>query len=396
MKLKLFTAFLIIDFMCLGMNTLAHAQTDLLRAIDYAQFRYNSTSTTLEVYTSISPSRLTFHKVRVIGSPDSNQLVSTVKLEFLLKNLRNDSSYQVFNELPLRMPDTSAISQSARLVTVTRILADTGKYRLQVNALAGKADTTIDSLERNVVIRDFPDSELTVSSIELCSDISPGASKNDPYYKNTLHVVPNPELTYGTGMPVASYYAEIYGLGLRNDSTEYNVSWHIVDTYGRTLMDTSALKAGLSSDVVEIGSDDISSMPTGRYALELFVTDSVTRQSAYASKYFFVYNPYVKQPVISSNENVNVLSSPFYEMGEKELNNLFYAANYLEAPQQTDEYRKLKTVDAKRRFLAEFWVAQNRAAGAGGFNSWRSFDERYKYVNHRYNTAYQQGWLTDR
>ncbi len=380
----------------LAASGVSFAQQKLLRALDYSQFRYDSVSTLVELYTSISPSRLWFHKAVEEEGPDSSQLVSTVKLEYQMKNINTDSAYQISSEIPVRMPDTSSIALASRIVSVIRLLSDSGRYHLTAIAVDGRTGTPLDTLQRDLVINAFPDSQLAVSGVELCSGITHAASKADPYYKNTLHVVPNPEDTYGLGMPVVSYYAEIYGLRTRGDSTEYNVTWHVIDTYGRIVKQHSSVETGLSPDVVEVGSDNISNLPSGRYALEIFVADSVARSSASASKYFFVYNPYVKQPEIASNVSVHVLSSPFLQMGLKELNDVFYAANYLETPQQTDEFKKLSSVDGKRRFLADFWAREDRKAGLGGFNSWEKFYERFNYANKKYKTAFKKGWLTDR
>ncbi len=380
-----------------GMSGAAVAQSKLLRAIDYAQFKYDSVSTEVEIYAAISPSSLLFQKVNnKSGAGDSTELVSNAKLEFRLENLATGSVSQVSSEIPVRMPDTSTIAQDSRIVSITKILADTGRYRLTALALEGKSSTPVDSFQTFLEVTPYPRSELSVSSIELCSAISQAASKDDPYYKNTLHVVPNPEDTYGTGIPSVSYYAEIYGLGSRNDSTEYNISWSIVDTYGRTVKRRSTLKSGISQEVVEIGSTNISNLPSGRYALDLSVADSTTKKMVSTTKYFFIYNPYVKQPEVAAGSDVNVLSSPFYQMGLKQLDDVFYAANYLESPQQTTEYKKIKTIEGKRRFLADFWAAENRKAGPNGFNSWRSFDERFKYADIKFKTAFKRGWLTDR
>lgn len=372
------------------------AQSKLLSAVSYAEFRYDSTLTYVEVYTSISPAKLTYHSVQNGNSEGAGRLVSVAKLKYEFRNLSTDSTVVVTDNIPIGVNDTSSIGNTSRFVTITRLLFVPGEYTASIYATDGDSSTVADSANFKLEVRKFPGSRLSVSDIELCSEISNLASEKDVYSKNMLRVVPNPKALYGLGMPTVPYYAEIYGLGRRGDTTEYAITWNVVDTYGRVVKSRSSLKTGSSPNVVEIGSTNISDLPSGRYALELTVADSTTKALAATSEYFFVYNPYVKQPQIAANANIDVLSSPFFRMGEKELDDSFYAASYLATPQQTNFYKKLTTVDAKRRFLAQFWAEQDRKAGPGGYNSWNEFERRFKYASEKYGTAFKAGWITDR
>lgn len=372
------------------------AQSGLLSGISYAEFKYDSTATEVEIYTSISPSKLLFHEVKNGQDSSQRHLASEVRLKFEFRNLETDSVSYATDDLPIGVADTGSLSGTSRFVAVTRLLFRPGRYAAEVLASGGLEEVVTDSAEMGIHVRAFPESKLNVSDIELCSAISRATSPKDPYYKNTLHVVPSPRAVYGLGMPDVAYYAEIYGLGKLNDTTEYSLTWNVVDTYGKVVKTHSVVKSGSSESVVEIGSDNVSDLPSGKYAMEILVADSIRKQTASTSRYFFVYNPYVKQPEVAAGTSIDVLSSPFFGMGEKDLDDIFHAANYLETPQQANLYKKLTTVDAKRRFLAEFWAEKDKTAGPRGFNSWYEFNKRYKYANGKYKTAFKAGWLTDR
>ncbi len=373
----------------------ALAQSGLLSGINYAEFRYDATMTDVEIYVSISPANLSLHSAGKAATTDG-RLVSVVELRYRLKNLAADSTFYITDSVPIEAADSQSAHDASTFVTVTRLLFKPGDYLATVFATQGDSGTASDSAEMLIKVRPLSDKSLSISGVELCSDISASASKDDPYYKNTLHVVPNPKAVYGMGMPVVSYYGEVYGLGKLNDTTEYAVSWNVMDTYGRVVKKSVTLKSGSASDVVEVGSINISDLPSGKFALELAVADSIDRKTASSSSYFFVYNPYVKQPVIASAQRVNVFASPFFTMGEQDLDAIFHAANYLETPQQTSEYKKLTTIDGKRRFLAEFWAAPGRNGDSSGFNTWPRFEARLKYANVNFKTAFKPGWMTDR
>ncbi len=372
------------------------AQGRLLSAVNYAEFKYDSTVADVEIYTSISPAELSYHSVNDSKGNKANRFSSEVRLNFKFRNLSTDSIFRVRDNIPIGTVDTSSIQTLSRFVTITRLLFEAGKYEAMVYVSGSDSSSVVDSARFDLVVHNFPGRELSISDIELCSDISNGASEEDLYYKNTLHVVPNPKALYGLGMPTISYYAEVYGLGKSNDKTEYAIAWNVVDTYGRVLKGQPSVKTGSSSSVVEIGSTNISDLPSGKYAMELTVADSILKRSASTSQYFFIYNPYVKQPEIAAGSNIDVISSPFFSMGEKELDNIFHASSYLASPQQGDFYKKLTTVDGKRRFLAQFWNEQTTKSGPDGFNSWSEFDKRFNEANVKYKTAFKTGWLTDR
>lgn len=371
-------------------------QGHLLSAVSYAEFKYDSTLTDVEIYTSISPADLAYHSIREAKGNNVNHFACEVRLKFEFRNLSTDSIFHIQDTIPIGTADTNSIEAASRFVTITRLLFEPGKYSAMVYVTDSESSLMADSAQFDLVVHEFPGSKLSVSDVELCSDISNATSEADLYFKNTLHVVPNPKALYGLGMPTIPYYAEVYRLGKLNDTTEYAITWNIIDTYGRVLKSHHSLKTGSSSSVVEIGSTNISDLPSGKYALELVAADSITKGSASASQHFFVYNPYIKQPEIAADANIDVISSPFFSMGEKELDNVFHAAAYLATAQQSDFYKKLTTVDGKRRFLAQFWVEQDRTAGPGGFNSWSEFDKRFKDANDKFKTAFKAGWLTDR
>lgn len=372
------------------------SQEKILEGISFAQFRYDSASAYVEIYASIVPSRLRFLPVRNDSAGAPACYVSFAAIAYRITNDVSDSSFMVVDTIPVSVADTSGIDTAADVVAISRLLLEPARYSVVATVTnrfeKGKGDT----LAFEIAVRSFPETRLSVSDIELCSSVRSAPQSDDPYYKNMARVIPNPRALYGLGLPVISSYLEIYGLSRRADSTSYRMTWKVIDTYGNVVKESTILKAGRSSAVVEIGAENVSDLPSGKYALVAEVGDSVSKASARTSQYFFVYNPYVKQPSLTAGKNVNVIASPFFSKGEEELDAIFHAAMYLARSEQAEIYKKLTTVDAKRRFLAEFWSEQDRKAAAGGLNSWQEFEKRFEFVNRKYKVAFRAGWLTDR
>lgn len=392
----LLEAVIIAGLFLIGLPHCASSQERVISGINYAEFRYDSVSTYVEIYASISPGRLKYLAVRSERGDSVERYVANVRLVYGFRNTVSDSTIEFTDTIPVSVGDTTGIGIAPDIVTISRLLFRPADYDARVFALVGDEKSAVDSLSFGLEVRSFQGSKLSMSDIELCSEIRTSAGSQDPYYKNTFHVAPNPRAIYGLGMPVVPFYTEIYGLVRNADSTRYALNWEIVNTYGRVVKNKTQLRSGHASDVVEVGSENISDLPTGKYTLTVEVSDSTTKQVASSSQYFFVYNPYVKQPPIPADTTSDLIASPFFSMGEKGLDEIFHAAIYLATPQETELYKKLTTVDAKRRFLTEFWARQARKPGAEKSDTWGEFQKRFNYANSKYKVAFKAGWLTDR
>ncbi|MGC8652457.1 MAG: GWxTD domain-containing protein [Candidatus Kryptoniota bacterium] len=372
-----------------------HGQVRLISAVREAQFKYDSEKTYVELYTSVDPTLLIYSQSNV-GVSQKRPFVANVLIRYNITNIETDSSVVYADTIPVATVDTASIKNSGNLVTINRMLFAPGKYSVKVYAGDVNNRGVSDTASYQLNVRPFSSNSLSLSDIELCSEIKPGSSEVDPYLKNTLHVVPNPKGLYGLGLPNISYYLEIYGLDNDSDRTHYDITWNLIDSYGNKIKGGRTDKIGSASNVVQVGQANISNVPTGKYDFSVTVNDLKKNKSATAAKSIFIYNPYVKAYQISDSSNLDIVSSPFYVMGEAALDEEFAAARYLATPQEAETYQKLKGVDAKRRFMISFWKREDQIAGPDGFNSRRQFLERLNYVNQKYRTAFKAGWLTDR
>lgn len=373
----------------------SHAQSRLITALREAQFRYDSHKTYVEIYTSVDPTLLIYSGSKV-GINKERPFVANVLIRYMIKNILTDSTVFYSDTIPVATADTSLIKSSGDLVAINRMLFIPGKYNITVYAEDARNHAVNDTASYELDVRSFNSDSLSLSDIELCSEITPASSEEDPYFKNTLHVVPNPKDLYGIGLPNISYYLEIYGLNNDSDRTHYDINWTLIDSYGNKVKGGKIDRQGTASNVVQVGQANISNVPSGKYDFLVTVSDLKGKRSATVARKIFIYNPYVKPYQVADSSGLDIVSSPFYTMGESELDEEFAAARYLATPQEAEAYQKMKSVDAKRRFMISFWQRQDRIAGPGGFNSRPQFIERLNYVNQKYRTAFKAGWLTDR
>ncbi len=374
-------------------NCIAQTQIGLITGFSYSQFRYDSAATDVEFYLAVAPVTNNPGISTSRGYPHDS--LTFVELDFHFRNLGSDSVYKKAERLPVYFSDSASIREAGGIITVNPCLLPPGKYMASVIA-TDENNRACDTLSTEIEVKGFPRSGLSLSGVELCTDISSESSERDPYYKNTLHVVPNPRMLYGLGLPTVQFYAEVYGLRRMHDSTAYTVSWDVLDTAGDVLKHYSASRSGRSSDVVQIGSANVSDLVTGTYEFKLSVSDSISTLKAVSNRYFFVYNPYVKSNDTNQVSRQTIISPPFDTMSVTLLNNLFHAANYLETPEETNAYKRLVTPQAKRKFVSQFWAKQDSEAGPNGFNSWRTFYSRFKYANEQFRSSFTAGWLMDR
>ncbi len=372
----------------------AQTPNALISGFSSCEFRCEPGLTDVEVYLSLVPRRGFVNGSS--GTEVGRDLVSNLEINYNFQDLTTDSVTRESQEIPVRSEDFTGLRTSGGVVTVASILLRPGKYLATVIAAEESKPAFSDTVHADLAVRMFPDSGLNISDIEMCTNISEATSSRDPYYKNTLDVVPNPRALYGIGLPEVQYYAEIYGLHRFHNTTEYGVNWSIDDTSGNVLQKSSIGKSGTSHDVVQIGSADISGLQSGEYHLVCFVADSIAGEHDSASTDFFVYNPQTKGSQPAEGQNQNVPSAPFDTMAARQLDAIFHAANYLETPAQTNTYKTLSTLPAKRLYLSQFWAVLNKKAGENGFNSWLAFDGRFKYANEKFKTSFTSGWLMDR
>jgi GWxTD domain-containing protein len=83
-------------------------------------------------------------------------------------------------------------------------------------------------------------------------------------------------------------------------------------------------------------------------------------------------------------------------MSNEELDETFAVSRYIANDYEQDQWKKLTTEDAKRKFLFNFWNSRDKNT-ATPQNEYKSeYFDRVKTANERYTTIQKKGWKTDR
>jgi GWxTD domain-containing protein len=360
---------------------------------DYATFCYDSAKTYIEIYYG-------FNGRTVQLTKKDSSFVGILLFDVVIMPSNADTiiSRQLW-KVPLNVPDTSGDYLNRSLVGEFTAVLLPGKYNLFINVADQNDTTNIDSIRENIDIPKYLSDKLCMSDIELCSSISSDeANKQGTFYKNTYNVVPNPSGIYGIGLPILYYYFEVYGISQKLDDSTFTVGYQVRDSFGEVYKDYSKTRKKFGNSSVEVGTVNASNLKTGAYTIIFTVTDSAANLFATSSKRFFVYNPNLGAPAMPSSNFTGsaVLSSAFMTMGEQQLDNEFAEAKYIAISSETDQYKQLHGVEAKRQFMYEFWKKRNTDSVSDADDQRSEYLQRVAYADDHFGSGGKAGWKTDR
>ena len=362
-------------------------------SFDYSAFRYDSTKTFVELYYSFNRKSVTFVKS---DSMFSGMLLFNVIVE---PATLDTVSFSQQWKVPIQVTDTATAALSNNLVGQDEMALAPGKYRLLVHVVDENDTSEIDNLQGVLDIPRYGTGKLEVSDVELCTEITAteGAT-HGIFYKNTYNVVPNPTGIYGIGMPIVYYYAEVYNIPQSPVDSTFSVGYEVIDSYGQVHKSFTRTRNKFGTSSVEVGTVNASDLKTGTYTFVFTVRDSAANMVAMTKKRFFVYNPNLGAPVGPSTNMAGapVLSSEFATMGEKQLDEEFKETRYISTAAEREQFSELKTLEAKRQFLYEFWKKRNNSP-VSNTNDYRTeYMQRVEYANEHFRSGNMAGWRTDR
>jgi len=367
--------------------------------VDHASFAYDGKQDLVEVYLAFEAADLRYQRADVGYHARLPVNISMLKnADAILPGSEPEAVWVDTLALNFMVPDTSAIVSGQHFVHQERTLIAPGVYQLRV-VIPGDAGSQRPEvmLQRDVTIPDYSASELVrLSDLMLSTAIEPSKDKSDPFYKNGLVIRPNANQLFGSGLDRVFYYTEAYNLpgALEGEYTllvyiaEANLPQPLPNLERRT-------KRSVRSPDVIVGQFDVSALPSGSYFLRVAILNAQNEALAEQSRKFFVYNPDVarKKPAYAGIEFEN---SAYAKMSEDDLDRSLKHIAIIESKQERQRLDNLKDLDARRRFLMNFWKKRdpNPATSVNEFKE--QFYQRVQYANDRYNSSLMKGWETDR
>jgi GWxTD domain-containing protein len=360
-------------------------------AVDYARFRITARAAYVELYVGVPRTQLRFVP-DAEGLSASGGLIAAFESRVVIS--RGDSQL-VAHAWASHSPaqDTSEIRHNQVLYTQASFQLPVGEYQFTVQVRdthSGAAATKSFA----VPVEPFEAENLALSDIEISARLMKDTTRS-LFYKNRYTVIPNPNATYGMGLPMLYAYAEIYNLTFPSDSA-YTVVYRILDGQGSTVKTLPAKRRPiLGKQLVEVGAVNVVSLPSGTFFLELQVVDHATQKEAVRRHKFFVYRE--DTPMLAAGQSASTgleLMQAFYRQRPvEELEEEFKAVRYLATKEEQKIYASL-TAEGKKDFFARFWQPRDRSPETLRNEFREDYLQRAKFANENF-SGLRKGVETD-
>jgi GWxTD domain-containing protein len=288
---------------------------------------------------------------------------------------------------PHRVPDTSSFSRGMNLVGLHKLELAAGDYVLRVLVRDRFAPERRDSLTVRLPIRVFSTASPVLSDLEFASVIRQG-SPGGIFYKNTLDVVPNVGGMFSEDQR-CNYYIEAYNLTAGQDTGQFVVRTTVLDAVGKEIIarDRPRKRVGESSVIVD--NIPVKNLRTGTYSMFVSLLDREGKPANSSSRKLYVYNATLGVDSSLLRAASSLPMPQYMSMDESEVDREFQWCRYVAMDDEKSQWPSLKGVDAKRRFMSDFW----RQRGAGVREEYLS---RVAYANTNYRVLSRDGYRTDR
>ncbi|RMD49904.1 MAG: hypothetical protein D6830_03905, partial [Ignavibacteria bacterium] len=257
---NIFVAFLIIFAVTLN------GQNKFKAEFDYAVFPIDNNSGTFEIYYSFYQPGM--KKITL----DEKEFVTGL-LGVMIKNTDSDTVI-IQKEYNFKVPFIPN-GHEKNLNGLLRYSLKPGNYYC---SLVGKDFAQMENMDTasfSFTVKVPPEDRFSISDIQMASSIKNNASSDSYFYKNTLEVIPNPELVYGENLPVLYFYTELYNVNKEIGTENLKVSEYVFDSQENLRYKKEKFVSRKNPDVVEIGAINLTKYPTGIYTLVVAADDSI-------------------------------------------------------------------------------------------------------------------------
>lgn len=347
---------------------------------DYARFRGDDKNMFVEIYYSFPEGSITYKS-------DAEGYKGGAEITVLV--MQKDS--MVYGDrwlVPHVVKDTSTLRVGMNLVGLTSVGLPEGEYLLKMVGKDRNNPMRKDSVSMRLPVKMIGQGKMVVSDIELASNIKTQGAKTSPFYKNTLEVIPSPEGLYSEDQK-CFYYAEAYNLLGFGVPEDYYVKMVVYDAVGHEVISRERVRKRVAESSVLIDNVEIDQLRSGTYSLLIGLMDSTRKIVSSSGRKFFVYNPKLGT---DSSLYASTSSGSFGEYAGvegPELDREFEWARYAATDVEKAQFKQLKNIDGKRKFLADFWRKRPL-----GFKE--EYLKRVAYANATFAILGRPGYKTDR
>lgn len=325
-----------------------------------------------ELYYSIPYSKLVFTEIE-------NVQAAMFDISFKVRDTKGNDIINNTSKQGIQKASGTIQSKKLKINEIIKFYIQPGFYTFEFE-MSGKGLDSDLYYNGEFTIPEYSDTELQLSQIEICSNISTDTNV-EKYVKNNLMVYPNPSKVFERTRAVIFFYSELYNLEFdKNDSTEqnYTLSYLILNSDGdtvKTYPDIKNKKGGRTSVIANYL--NLRKFESGNYTLVLNARDDATMQSAQQKETFTLENiPYITEE----------FASTFRQM-----------VSYIASETEMDIFDELNLI-GKQSFIEQFWKRRDPTPDTPENEFKMVYYQRWEFVKMRYTNESPglEGWETDR
>ncbi len=259
--------------------------------------------------------------------------------------------------------------------------------------IADRADSMRRGSKRRLIdVPDLGGTDLVMSDVQMATQIRKEGKPNELFYKNGYTVIPNPSRLFGTNLPRLFLYAEVYNLSYAEGAGgNYTVDYSVTDESGAPVKEypsKSYNKVGPSAVILH--SLNLISLPSGRYHLNVRVTDQESQKQAQRKKMILVY-----REGESTMEMQAEGESVFARLDEASLQRAENIVSTIGRDDERKMLRDLKEPDEKKKFFDGFWKLRDPSPGTKANEALIEYYTRYEQANQKFSSVNRPGWKSD-
>lgn len=262
-----------------------------------------------------------------------------------------------------------------------------GEYDVKLILRNAKEITMIDS--SSVIIKNNKFNKIAISDICTASNIIQSTNENSQFFKTKYEVYPNPMRIFTKENPIYYYYYEIY-----NESSE-NINLKIVkillNQENKEIYSKEKIIDLTKKSTYDLGTVDLRNYNSGKYKFVInILKDDIIIDSKNTEIYLINKNKNETKKTLSGD----FLTSAFATFSEEECDDMNKKIYYLAKENDKKMYKSLNTLEAKQKFLFDFW--EKIEAGNEYNLTYNLYIDRLNYVNEHFSGMMKKGFQTDR
>ncbi len=353
-KVIILSVFLVISISAFNVRADENSNNQLRFYTDFAGFQSfkPDNKTYQEIYVSFSNFQLTYR-------PKQDNFLAVYQLTVLI----NDSTDEHVAEKSWKnFSQVDSLKQIEDLTTLelAGFLLASGNYTIEI-VLQDLESKAVGSTEIPMIVESFSKEKIELAGIEFARSIQSSTTKNQ-FTKGSVEVVPNPSRVFGIESPFMYFYTEVYNLTIDSTKTGNAIKEYYLTAYDGNILKSSRKEVKTKGNsAVWADKINILDIISGKYILQLKVTDSKLGASMERQGEFWIHNPF-KTLSLSQyrEEDIDEFRAQIMYLVEQKELELFDQLNVPAKIQFINNYWREQDPDFRTEHLKRFYAAQER------------------------------------